>query len=125
MATILVVDDEFGIPDVMAAVLGDEGYRVVTAANGRQGLDRAARERPDLVILDLMMPIMDGCAMLEAMRADPDLRDIPVLMISGLSEEAVRARCQGYAAFLRKPFYFPDLVRVLDALLGPGGRPPG
>ena len=61
--TILVVDDEFGVVEVLTAALEDEGYRVMAAANGRHGLERLAENRPDLVIVDFMMPILDGAAM--------------------------------------------------------------
>lgn len=69
MATILVVDDEFAIVDLLEMVLVDEGYHVLTAANGRQGLERlAGQPRPDLVLSDYMMPILDGAGMLRTMR---------------------------------------------------------
>ena len=58
MPTVLVVDDEFGIVDVLETVLTDEGYRVLTACNGKQGLERLVTEKPDVVLLDFMMPIL-------------------------------------------------------------------
>ena len=119
MKTILVVDDEFGVALLLATVLEDEGYRVFTAANGRQGLDRLAENKPDLVIADLMMPLMDGATMSNAMRADPALADIPIIMMSGLPESTVRQRFSGYAAFLRKPFFEPELLGILAEVLGP------
>jgi CheY-like chemotaxis protein len=71
MPTVLVVDDEFGIVDVLETILIDEGYRVLTACNGKQGLERLATERPDVVLLDFMMPILGGAEMLAAMAAEP------------------------------------------------------
>ena len=68
MATVLVVEDEFGIADLIEAVLEDEGYRVLIAVNGKQGLELLARERPDLMFLDYMMPVMDGAAVLRGHR---------------------------------------------------------
>ena len=71
MPTVLIVEDEFAIADLLEMVLTDEGYRVLHAANGRQGLERLAEgPRPDLVISDYMMPILDGAGMLKAMRDD-------------------------------------------------------
>jgi CheY-like chemotaxis protein len=70
MATVLVVEDEFGIAELLDAVLTEEGYQVVTAMNGRDGLELLARERPVLVLSDYMMPVMDGSAMLARIRAD-------------------------------------------------------
>ena len=112
MTTILVVDDEPLIAMALEAALEDAGYRVATAANGRQGLERLAEApRPDLVLLDMMMPVMSGPAMLAAMAADPELKGTPVVVLSSLPEEAVRARAQGVAAILRKPY-------TVDAVLG-------
>ena len=114
MTTVLVVDDEPLIAMALEAMLEDAGYGVATAANGRQGLERLAEApRPDLVLLDMMMPVMNGPAMLAAMAADPALRAIPVIIVSSLPEEAVRARAQGVAAILRKPC---TAEQVLDAI---------
>lgn len=128
MRTVLVVDDEFGVADVLAAILEDAGYRVVTASDGRRGLARLAEPpRPDAALIDLMMPVMDGAVMLRAVRGDPALRGLPVVMMSGLDEAAVRARApDGYAAFLRKPFRFEAVVETLARVLGgPGGADRG
>ena len=70
MATVLVVDDEFGIVDVIDTILTDEGYRVLSACNGKQGLARLAEEKPDMVLLDFMMPILGGAEMLRVMAAE-------------------------------------------------------
>jgi CheY-like chemotaxis protein len=71
VALILVVDDEFSVAEVLQSVLADSGHEVVTAVHGRQGLELLGKRLPDLVLLDFMMPIMDGPAMLKAMREDP------------------------------------------------------
>jgi CheY-like chemotaxis protein len=93
MTTVLVVDDEALIAMALEAALEDAGYRVATAANGRQGLERLAEApRPEIVLLDMMMPVMNGPAMLAAMAADPELRGIPVIVLSSLPEEAIRDR---------------------------------
>jgi CheY-like chemotaxis protein len=118
MATVLVVDDEFGIAELFEAVLSDEGHRVVTASNGRHGLEALATERADLVFLDYMMPVLNGAATLQAMAADPTLRAIPVVVMSSLPEQAVAERCAGYVAFLRKPFTITDVVTLTERLLG-------
>lgn len=118
MKTVLVVDDEFGIADVLAMVLEDEGYRVLSAANGRQGLDRLAETRPDLVILDFMMPLMDGTALGRAIRSDPAMADVPIVMMSAVPEAAVRERFDGYDAFLRKPFRITEFLSLVASVLG-------
>ena len=119
MRTVLVVDDEFGVAEVLEAVLQDEGYRAVTAINGRQGLERVLESTPDLIMLDLMMPIMGGAAMLEALQADPAFAGIPVVLMSSLDEAAVRETCSGYRAFLRKPFRMAEVISLLEQLAPP------
>ncbi len=103
MRTILVVDDEFGVADVLAAALEDEGYRVVTAANGKQGIERIAEHRPDVVLVDFMMPVMDGPTMAHALRQDGHA-ELPIIMMSAMPEASVRERFDDYFGFLRKPF---------------------
>ncbi|MGX7707630.1 response regulator [Methylobacterium sp. Gmos1] len=117
MATVLIVDDEFGIAELLDAVLSDDGHTVVTAANGRQGLARVAAGRPDLIFLDFMMPVMDGPAMLAALKADPETRGIPVVLMSSMPEHTVRERASGHAAFLRKPFRLRQVHDLVAALL--------
>jgi CheY-like chemotaxis protein len=123
--TVLIVEDEFAIADLLEMALTDEGYRVVKAANGRQGLERLAEEpRPDLVITDFMMPVLDGAGFLRAMRDIEAQRDIPSIVISSMSEANVRARIDGYAAFLRKPFQLAEVVRLVAAILGVSQQAP-
>ena len=120
MTTILVVDDEPLIAMALEAALEDAGYSVATAANGRQGLDRLAETpRPDLVLLDMMMPVMNGSAMLAAMAEDPSLRGIPVIVVSSLPEEAIRNRADGVAGVLRKPYRADDIMNAIARVLGP------
>lgn len=118
MKTIVVVDDEFGLVDVVAMVLSDAGYRVFTASNGVQGLETMRENPPSLVLLDYMMPLMDGAEVLEAMRADARLGAVPVICMSSLPESTVSQRCQGYRAFLRKPFDFDKLIAAVRSALG-------
>src|SRR3712207_7615497 len=102
MTTVLVVDDEPLIAMALEAALEDAGHRVATAAKGRQGLERLAEApRPDLVLLDMMMPVMHGPAMLAAMGADPDLRGIAVVVLGSLPEQALRGGADGRAAGLQ------------------------
>ena len=121
MSIVLVVEDEFGIAELFDAVLTDEGYRVLTAMNGKLGLETLVQERPDMVFMDYMMPVMDGSAMLAAMQADPSLREIPVVMMSSMPEAAVAERCSGYVTFMRKPFKIDKLVAMVKWVLGTGG----
>ncbi|MFE1601991.1 response regulator [Methylobacterium sp. ID0610] len=124
MATVLIVDDEFGIAELLDAVLTDEGHTVLTAANGRHGLMRLAEAetKPDLILLDFMMPVMDGPAMLRALAEDAATAAIPVVLMSSMPEAAVRERCDGYTAVLRKPFRLKQARDAVTAALGGAGR---
>jgi len=116
MPTVLVVDDEFGIVDVLETILSDEGYRVLTACNGKQGLARLAEERPEVILLDFMMPILSGCQMLRAMALEPAYQRIPVIIMSSLSEGVVAERCRGYAGFLHNPFRVAAVMSTVDRI---------
>jgi CheY-like chemotaxis protein len=120
MATVLVVDDEYGIAELLEAVLVDEGHRVLTASNGKHGLSVLETEKPDVIFLDYMMPIMDGAAMLSHMKSNPDLRNTPVVMMSSIPEATVAERCKGYVLFLRKPFNVFHVIEVVNNLTGSG-----
>jgi CheY-like chemotaxis protein len=120
VATVLVVDDEFGIAELFEAILADEGHRVFTAVNGRHGLELLAQERADLIFLDYMMPIMNGAAMLSVMAEDPDLRRIPVVLMSAMPESGAAERCIGYTRFLHKPFKIAQAIAISEELLRNG-----
>jgi len=117
MKTLLIVDDEYDVVDVLASILADEGYRVLTACNGREGLSRLAEVRPDLVILDLMMPIMDGRQMLEAMRAHPDYRDVQTLLVTAADDHSVARKFS--VELLSKPIELELLLQTVGRLAGP------
>jgi len=119
--TIVIIDDEFGLADVLAATLSEVGFRAWTAANGMRGIEVMSEHPPDLVLLDYMMPLLDGPGVLAAMRANPQLAAVPVVMMSSMSESVVRARCNGYVAFLRKPFGFEAVLGTVQRLLEPPG----
>jgi CheY-like chemotaxis protein len=118
MATVLVVDDEYGIAELLVAVLVDEGHRVLTASNGAHGVDVLKKEKPDIIFLDYMMPVMDGAAMLSRVASNPAWRDIPVVMMSSIPEATVVERCKGYVLFLRKPFSVFHVIDVVNNLIG-------
>lgn len=117
MAKVLVVDDEFSIADLLVDVLSDEGHNVLTASDGRQGLEALSKERPDLVFLDYMMPVMDGAGLLRGVADDPSLQSIPIVMMSSVPEEAVIERCAGYVFFMRKPFRILEVLALAERFL--------
>jgi len=110
--TVLVIDDDATVRDLMERFLDKEGFRVVTAAGGQEGLRLARELRPDAITLDVMMPAMDGWAVLSALKSDPELSDIPVIMLTILD-----ARNMGYALgasdYLSKPIDRDRLAAVL------------
>lgn len=103
---ILIVDDEPFNVDYLEQELEDRGYQTVSAGNGREALAQVAEEQPDLVLLDIMMPIMDGFAVLTRLKAEPSTRDVPVIVISAMSDmgSVVRGIQQGAEDYLPKPF---------------------
>lgn len=117
-ATVLIVEDEFAIADLLEMALIDEGYCVVRAANGRQGLERLAEASPDLVISDFMMPVLDGAGFVQVMRQSESQREVPIIIMSSMPEANVHARINGYAAFVRKPFQIAALMRLIATVLG-------
>jgi DNA-binding response OmpR family regulator len=115
-ARILVIDDDETIRDLLAHVLGGRDHRVVLAANGREGLQRLYAEHPDLIVLDVDMPEMDGWQTLERVR---ELGAMPVLMLTakGAELEKVRALRGGADDYLTKPFGPQELAARVEALL--------
>jgi CheY-like chemotaxis protein len=115
--TILIVDDEFGVLEVLEFILSDAGFNVVSALNGQDALARLEETTPDLAIVDFMMPILDGSEVIKAIRSDQRLRDIPIILASALPEKTIRERCDGYTAFLRKPYKTEQLMEEISKLL--------
>lgn len=105
-STILIVDDEPWGREALAALLKTQGYNLVFAENGIQALSTARMWTPDLVLLDVMMPDMDGFAVCQAMRSDPNLADVPILMVTALDDRNSRLRGieAGADDFIAKPF---------------------
>jgi CheY-like chemotaxis protein len=114
MSKLLIVDDEVAILEALTDILSVEGFEVATASNGAEGLKRAGEARPDLILLDLMMPVMDGQEMLRRLKEDPQLRAIPVVVMS--AGRVTKAELQG-SRFLAKPFELDDLLDTVNAEL--------
>jgi CheY-like chemotaxis protein len=111
---ILIIDDDFVTQEMMSTILAGDGYRVAAASNGRDAIERLrACEKPDVILLDLKMPVMDGCAFCRAREQDKSLASIPVVILSGLPDVAERAASLGAVAYLQKPV---DVVALLGEL---------
>ncbi len=111
--TVLIVDDDPTVREILSRVLAKEGYRVRTAPDGKAGLEAAAAERPDLIVLDVMMPKMDGWAVLSALKADPTLDDVPVVMHTMVDDRNL-GYALGASDYLTKPVDRDRLVSVLN-----------
>jgi CheY-like chemotaxis protein len=115
--TILVVDDELGSAEILSLILEDEGYRTFCAVNGQLALAQARDVVPDLVVVDYMMPLMNGAEFTRELRADPAFAHTKVILNSGLPESAIRGEFEQYDAFLRKPFKVEMLLTLVQELL--------
>ncbi|HSV75137.1 MAG TPA: response regulator [Chthonomonadales bacterium] len=117
---ILLADDEVRILRLAQLNLERVGYTVVTAADGYEAVARARTEKPDAIILDVMMPNMDGFAALDALKADPETRDIPVIMLTAMTKDAdiIQGTSAGAAIYLAKPFNPMELLQSVRIVLG-------
>lgn len=114
MTRILVVDDELDIAEAVRAVLEAEGYQVDTASDGGQCLQELQRLQPDLLLLDVMMPVIDGFGVLEQMQVEGI--QVPVVMMSAIRPDSRLAEFE-IKAFLKKPFHLETLLETVDRAL--------
>jgi two-component system alkaline phosphatase synthesis response regulator PhoP len=117
---ILVVDDEIYIVHILDFSLGMEGYEVVTALDGEQALEKARAEKPDLIVLDIMMPKLDGYETCKQLKADAGTKDIPVILLSakGRNVDQKIGFEVGADDYITKPFSPRKLVERINAILG-------
>lgn len=121
---ILAVDDERHIVRLVQVNLERAGYEVVTAFDGKDALEKVASEQPDLVVLDVMMPYMDGFEVLQNLRKNPSTRDLPVIMLTAKAQDAdvFRGWQSGVDCYLTKPFNPMELIsfvkRIFKSLEG-------
>ena len=111
---ILVVDDDQAMRNMLETVLLDEGYSVILARNGKEGLEMVAQQRPALVLLDLMMPVMDGWQFLDAIKQLPEYADLPILLLSASRQIVNTARDNPVKGFISKPFELAKLLSSID-----------
>lgn len=115
-ATILVCDDDPSLRELVRAVLGP-AYRFIEAADGTEALELARELRPDLIVLDVMLPGLSGIEVLEAIRTDPVLHDLKVVVITAWSHAEIDAQVAGADSFVAKPFDPDELSRAVEELL--------
>ncbi len=123
---ILIIEDMEPVVQAIRMVLEGEGFRLLTAQNGRDGLRAVSEQKPDLVILDLILPDMDGLEICRKIRKNPDVARVPILILSGKAEEVdkVVGLAVGADDYLAKPFGDKELVARVKALLRRSAAPP-
>ena len=121
--SVLVVDDEANIVLSLEFLLKRAGYDVRVARNGEEAVKAVAERIPDLIILDVMMPTLDGYHVCETIRADPKLRSVRILMLTAKSRDVEREKALALGAddYITKPFSTRDLVERVKTILGPDG----
>jgi two-component system, cell cycle response regulator DivK len=119
MANILVIDDTPDIRDIISRQLHYAGHSVITAENGLAGIANAQQHLPDLIVIDLVMPELDGLKAIERLRADSRCAHLPILAITALAltNTALQAREVGCDAFMSKPFLMADLLDEVERLI--------
>ena len=114
---ILLVDDDVDLVLVMRGALESKAYEVIVAYNGKEGLEKARKEQPDLVVLDILMPVADGFYFAEQFRNDASLSKIPVLALTGFSESLGQPFPFEVSEYIRKPIKPKDLVAKVEEFL--------
>ncbi len=110
---VLLVEDDFDLMGMVEMLLSGDGYRVVTAANGREALDRVAQEMPGLILLDMKMPVMNGWEFAREFRARYD-RQAPIVVLTAAEDARKRAEEIGAEGYLGKPFDIDDLLYIVQ-----------
>lgn len=117
--SVLIVDDEFGLAEISADLLREAGYDVELAMDGRAALDAFAARPFDLVLTDLMMPVMDGVALIAALKSDPKTAHVPCVLMTALPEGIPADGSSRHDALLVKPYSVKELMQLVTRLLAP------
>lgn len=118
---VLLIEDEPNITEAMRFILGRAGWDVSSHADGATALEAVARIRPDVIVLDVMLPGRSGYDILRDLRADPATRSLPIMMLTarGQGKDRERAESFGVSHFMTKPFSNSDVLETLNDLVGP------
>ncbi len=116
---LLIVEDEIMLLETMKFRLESKGYEVITAENGKDGSFKAMSDKPDLILADIMMPELDGIEMTKIIRANSDLKDVPIIMVTALGreEDVKRALEAGANDYVTKPYSAEDLLKKVEEFL--------
>jgi CheY-like chemotaxis protein len=124
MATLLVIEDEVPLRANLVRILSAEGYRVIAAADGDEGIRRVREGRPDLVVCDILMPLVDGFGVLASLRSQPETAAIPFIFLTASAdkEDLARGLRSGANEYVTKPFKIADLLAAVRRRLPPPGQ---
>ena len=116
---ILVVDDQEDLRGVLRDLLTGSGYTVIEAADGEAGVAKAKSDRPDLILMDIQMPVIDGYEATRLIKVDPDLKPIPIVAVSSfaMKGDEEKARAAGCDHYVTKPYSLMQLLRLIRGLL--------
>ncbi|HCG02271.1 MAG TPA: response regulator [Chloroflexi bacterium] len=121
MATILIVDDEEPFRELLGDVLEHAGYRILLAINGRHAVELLERERADLVLADVMMPVLNGASLCRLLKSEPGTASMPIILMSAAGQRV--AEGTGADAYLDKPFDLDQMQALVHHTLPPGTVP--
>jgi two-component system, chemotaxis family, chemotaxis protein CheY len=124
MNRVLVVDDESTIREIIAEALQEAGYDVDTAAHGAEALELIHRSPPEAIILDLMMPRLDGIGFVDLMRLNPQFASVPIVLVTAAYGAIQMAERIGARACITKPFELDELVEAVRRIISEPPRPP-
>ncbi|MBU0572903.1 MAG: response regulator [Candidatus Margulisbacteria bacterium] len=122
MAKILIIEDEKEHIFMFRKRFEPMGYDIVEAHNGKEGIEKVKQEKPDLIFLDLVMPVMNGIEVCKALRDDPETKDVPIIVVSAVGEFELAQEClrAGANDFVRKPFEAKELIKKVNKLIKQG-----
>ena len=121
MAKVLLVEDDINLRDIYSARLGAEGYEIITASDGEEALATAVREKPDLIILDVMMPKISGFDVLDILRSTPETKDTKIIMMTALSQDSDKQRGEALGVnkyLIKSQVTLEDVVASVKEILG-------
>ena len=117
---VLVVEDQEDLRGILRDLLTSSGYEMLEAADGQAGVDKARAEKPDLILMDIQMPVMDGYDATRQIKADPDLKPIPIVAVSSfaMKGDEEKARASGCDHYITKPYSPMQLLKTVRGLVG-------